>query len=574
MPIEIKLVKFAVACLVVAFLPYAFSAEAYYWYVNGKTVYRTPEAAGQAGIDNFNRELIAAGADEYRVFEGTCILETSGNYGISYKGYRKSDGSMKVTAPCESGLYFALCQNNQKFDDVTQRCVTVWPEYPVNNGIEECNGTNPIFGATGNKTQLERDFRFRPGFEIVRRYNSQAHSDGLLGRGWSLGLLTRIERNHSGLVLVRDNGSDIQFVQRLQNGQSTGVYWSAAAPGAEITVIKNATKLNGWVLVDADGVVSGFNVDGDITSLRYRSGYQLNFQYQAKNRVSGFSDSFGNTFSIDLAGQNPGKIVAVRNVLGVAQVEYRYNDEGYLSEVIYADGTSRQYRYVPYNEAFLLAGIVDESGIEYASWTYDSTGRAILSVHAGDTDKYSLTYRRTSSPSGPLITSVITDPLGKARTYEYRQDKNGRWLRTSASAPCPADPRRDIKTVTYDDLGNALTRLDFNGVKNTYSYEANSWRETARTEAAGTPQARTITTTWHPTLRLPATLTEPGRVTEFSYDPNGNLLSKKVTADGVSRTQSWSYLANGLLDTATDARGKVTRYTYDAQGNLATVTNP
>ncbi|WP_018749422.1 RHS repeat protein [Chitiniphilus shinanonensis] len=119
-----------------------------------------------------------------------------------------------------------------------------------------------------------------------------------------------------------------------------------------------------------------------------------------------------------------------------------------------------------------------------------------------------------------------------------------------------------------------MTRLDFNGVKNTYSYEANSWRETARTEAAGTPQARTITTTWHPTLRLPATLTEPGRVTEFSYDPNGNLLSKKVTADGVSRTQSWSYLANGLLDTATDARGKVTRYTYDAQGNLATVTNP
>ncbi|HEY8158201.1 MAG TPA: RHS repeat-associated core domain-containing protein, partial [Methylobacter sp.] len=96
------------------------------------------------------------------------------------------------------------------------------------------------------------------------------------------------------------------------------------------------------------------------------------------------------------------------------------------------------------------------------------------------------------------------------------------------------------------------------------------------TEAAGTPQARTTTTAWHPTFRLPVEIVEPNRSTRFSYDAQGNLLQKTVTADAQTKTWTLTYNANGqplTLDGPRTDVNDVTRLTYDGQGNLATVTD-
>ncbi|KAB0560199.1 RHS repeat protein, partial [Pseudomonas aeruginosa] len=53
--------------------------------------------------------------------------------------------------------------------------------------------------------------------------------------------------------------------------------------------------------------------------------------------------------------------------------------------------------------------------------------------------------------------------------------------------------------------------------------------ETSRTEAAGTAQARTITTDWHPTLFLPVQVSEPGRITRYQYDAEGRKTGETVT---------------------------------------------
>ncbi|AOX99914.1 hypothetical protein BJP62_05240 [Jeongeupia sp. USM3] len=107
-----------------------------------------------------------------------------------------------------------------------------------------------------------------------------------------------------------------------------------------------------------------------------------------------------------------------------------------------------------------------------------------------------------------------------------------------------------------------------------YVYDLTRNLETSRTEAVGTPQARTISTEWHASFRLPTKVTEPGRVTIYEYDASGNLLKKSVTADGATRVSSWTYGNYGLVASATDPAGKVTQYSYDAQGNLSTLTNP
>ena len=66
-------------------------------------------------------------------------------------------------------------------------------------------------------------------------------------------------------------------------------------------------------------------------------------------------------------------------------------------------------------------------------------------------------------------------------------------------------------------LALVKTKTDNQGHLTTYAYNARGL-EISRTEAAGTPQARSISTEWHPSFFLPLVVTEPGRVTRYQYD--------------------------------------------------------
>ena len=73
------------------------------------------------------------------------------------------------------------------------------------------------------------------------------------------------------------------------------------------------------------------------------------------------------------------------------------------------------------------------------------------------------------------------------------------------------------------------TQTDAKGFVTTYTYNDRGL-ETTRTQASGTPQARTTTTTWHATFNLPLTVTEGGQVTTYTYDTQGRQTSRTQTA--------------------------------------------
>lgn len=156
---------------------------------------------------------------------------------------------------------------------------------------------------------------------------------------------------------------------------------------------------------------------------------------------------------------------------------------------------------------------------------------------------------------------------------------------------------------TRDTQGNLTSRTDFNGNRTDYTYDLARNLESARTEgltAAGstTPQTRTISTQWHSTFRLPTGIAEPLRITTFTYDTNGTLLTKSIqptsdadgslafsaSAVGSPRTWTYTYNANGSVLTVNGPRSDVTdvtTYTYYAnndsapgkRGNVATIVN-
>ncbi|MGH8566400.1 MAG: hypothetical protein ACREXW_20950 [Gammaproteobacteria bacterium] len=102
--------------------------------------------------------------------------------------------------------------------------------------------------------------------------------------------------------------------------------------------------------------------------------------------------------------------------------------------------------------------------------------------------------------------------------------------------------------------------------------------ELSRTEAAGAPEEQTVTTTWHPILRVPISITEPGKETSFAYDAAGRLLrrSESDAATGATRTTTRTYNDLGLIETVDGPRTDVsdlTRFTYDPRGDLVSITD-
>jgi YD repeat-containing protein len=94
---------------------------------------------------------------------------------------------------------------------------------------------------------------------------------------------------------------------------------------------------------------------------------------------------------------------------------------------------------------------------------------------------------------------------------------------------CTTCSAGDIQAYTYNNNGFVTSKTDWNGNTTTYTRDSQG-RELSRTEASGTPQARTITTTWDTSLNKPLTVTEPERLIEYTYDTQGRLLSKQQSA--------------------------------------------
>ena len=233
------------------------------------------------------------------------------------------------------------------------------------------------------------------------------------------------------------------------------------------------------------------------------------------------TDETGNTLEFTADGWGQPRSMKAPGV----EVKYSYNRLGRLDsvETIRASGQpeTRLYHYEDPRNSNLLTGITDERGVRYASWSYDAQGRAISSEHAGGADRVSIDYNADGS-------STVTNALGKQTTYRFQTIhglKRITAVEGEPSANCPSSNA----TFTYDARGLLTSKIDNKGNRTTYSYNARGL-EISRTEAAGTAQARTITTEWHPEFFLPTSVTEPGSVTTYTYDAQGRRLSSLVTA--------------------------------------------
>ena len=225
---------------------------------------------------------------------------------------------------------------------------------------------------------------------------------------------------------------------------------------------------------------------------------------------------------------------------------YAYDANGNMSIVTYPDNKFKTYLYENVTFKNALTGIADENNTRFATWSYNSSGLAITSEHAGAVEKYTATYLTDQ-------TDVI-NPRGSVNTYNFTTIL-GVVKSTGQSQPAGSGCAASAAALTYDVNGNVASRTDFKGNKTTYAYDLARNLGTSRTEGLTTSNdgstnvvtaaTRTITTTYHPTWRLPLVTTEYSGGTSNLNDGSG---------------------------TPTGAALHSTTNVYDAKGNITSIT--
>jgi RHS repeat-associated protein len=242
---------------------------------------------------------------------------------------------------------------------------------------------------------------------------------------------------------------------------------------------------------------------------------------------------------------------------------------------------STTYTYGDARHPRAITAIIDDRGVQTATYTYDARGRALSTAGGGGANSYSVEYTETSTERSRRV----TNPLGKTAVFHFTQFGAGDFRLTQIEGEASANCATRALAFTYGPDNFIATEVDEEG-RTTSFIRDSLGRPTAVTEAYGTPLARTTNYTWDASFNLPTIIARPGLTETRTYNASGQLTNVTQTDTTTitspyatnGRTRSWAYdwAPNGLLnsvDGPLPGDGDVVRFTYDAAGYLQTRTD-
>lgn len=389
---------------------------------------------------------------------------------------------------------------------------------------------NPISITSGNKLQKESFITSSLNyyFNISLFYNSQLES-------WTQPYSQSVKVAHEGSSLMeaqRDDGKT--FVFKSVNG----AWKSDADVTAKLSSFVLPDDSNGWQLSLQNNRLETYNASGKLLSISKLGKQLVSLNHDDSTHTTVVTDSLtDNSMTLTYDAIHTDRLISVTDTDN-SIYRFGYADNGVLQYVSFPDDTSsagnnpfledntyREYHYDNATNGKLLTGITDELGNRYATWAYDDQGRAISSEHANTTEKASLDYTHQEDATDPRVT--VTNALGKQTTYHFEALHGVRKV-TKVEGHQSANCAAANKETTYDENGFVASQTDWRGNLTTY-INNDRGLETSRTVASGTPQAQTITTVWHDSFNQPQSITEPSRVTTFTYDNQGQRLTTTIT---------------------------------------------
>jgi RHS repeat-associated protein len=377
--------------------------------------------------------------------------------------------------------------------------------------------------------------------------------------------------------------------------RQVGVSWVGRTDKSESLVeITTGGVRSGWVYTTSDDSVYKFDANGRWLSL------------DQHGRLTALSYSDAAT-PISIAPK-PGLLIRVTDAQG-RFLEFRYDKASYLIQVNDSAGSSYGYRYAmhqPFNsqpmntgllryvdlpggvsreyvydeagnlgagniQTELLTGIVDEKGSRYATFQYDSVGRAWKEWHGADADVLSLIYQEYSYNDGISHTKVANS-LGQSELRNFVavagivRDAGVDRCTTSACSAYTASSSK-----TYDANGNLDVETDFNGAKIDHDYNSRGL-ETQRVDAKSVvgstspAEKRTTQTDWHASFHMPterrmlnASSTLEAK-TQWAYNGRGQATARCEIDPADAAAMAYSCSATTAPPAGAKVRRTVTTY--------------
>lgn len=307
--------------------------------------------------------------------------------------------------PLEEHRYYVVsnCTAGFQFDSDTGKCVP-GDKNEGDSCDDQRGGTNPINLGVGNKYQTEADYVGGGVFplSVSRTFNS-------ISGVWQF--LTEVRLNTAGTIaiVVRRDGKKLPF-------SADGVGGWIGDPdvtGSLASFTDGAGAITAWRYTTLDKTAEDYSASGKLLTVTDRSGLSHAYAHAATDISVTHSQGGVLVYQLDTNGRITGFVTPDND-----QYSYGYDIADNLISINYPNsGGTRTYHYEDTYSPNTLTGITDANGARFATWTYDSLGRAISSEHNGGAEKVAIDYTYLENATDPR--STATNVLGKQTTYHF-----------------------------------------------------------------------------------------------------------------------------------------------------------
>ncbi|MBI3561983.1 MAG: RHS repeat protein, partial [Gammaproteobacteria bacterium] len=252
--------------------------------------------------------------------------------------------------------------------------------------------------------------------------------------------------------------------------------------------LQTAGSVDGIKILQGNTITSGFDASNaltrtdknqfelDLAQINFIDGGSLSFTYDGISRLATATDSVGQSLQYNYDARN--RLSSVQAPSGTIQYGYDIHDN--LTLVTYPDGTTKKYLYEDAHFIHALTGIIDQRGVHYATYSYDTAGRAVTSTHAGNADRVDLTYNTNG-------TTTVTNSRNVNSVYSFT-NRFGLNLVSAIAGPGCSSCGSGDSSYQYDPANSNLLSKTVKGQTTTYANYDSKGNPGTVTEAVGTPQ--------------------------------------------------------------------------------------
>ncbi|MGX5203192.1 RHS repeat-associated core domain-containing protein [Aliikangiella sp. IMCC44632] len=449
---------------------------------------------------------------------------------------------------------------------------------------------NPIKCENGEKTETEVIYSGSgpDPLNYISYYSSEDnkwssnHWEPPIGFNRGDNLTKKIEHaeegdNFSIYSIVYKNGFNHIFYGKDEGGEQ--VFRSNYAPAGRLVRRANGTLEQHY----PRGKIDYFDSNGNLIEDKSNNGFRRFYTYTSSGKIKTVTNLFNQRLIFNYNDQD---LLSELEVPGGQSYFFEYDSLTNLTRVVYPDETPEDlsdnpatvFLYENSNFPHNMTGKINEKGVRFATWIYDTQGRAISSEHADGLEKVEFDF---SEANQSRITTFINGQQTQDSIYHYELNKvnkvETKQLVKLEQLPCAGCTAGDWH-YEYNDQGLLEQSVDPKGVITRYEYNDRKL-EVKRVEAAGTVNERTITTTWNKQTRQPTKITKGNLETTYTYNAQNlvTAINLRDVQSGETRVTRRTYSDQGLLLELDGPRSDVddtSTFLYDTHGNLTQVTNP